>query len=199
MDWFKTPKIGMTIVLLLVSALYFIAVFSFFAWMANDTIAAVLTFGSYLTIMAIIWGYGFKVRLPGSEITFYPIENVMRQPYTIQEGKTGRDAEDLMEKTGMDFINIVDKLGQFKGIFTQADAHKARIGRKLGERIENLMTLRDKVVKASENETLVDILDRIGKTKHSRLPVIDDKNRVIGVVDSVDINNLIAKILKRSI
>lgn len=93
MDGLKTPKIAITVVLLLISALYFIAVFSFFVMMSNETIAAVLTFGSYLTIMAIIWGYGFKVRLPGSEISFYPVENVMRQPYTIQEGKTGRVVE----------------------------------------------------------------------------------------------------------
>lgn len=198
MDGLKTPKIAITVVLLLISALYFIAVFSFFVMMSNETIAAVLTFGSYLTIMAIIWGYGFKVRLPGSEITFYPVENVMRQPYTIREGQTGKDAEELIERTGIDFVNIIDELGKLKGIFTRADAHRARIGGKLGKRIENLMTLRDKVIKASEGENLIDILDRIGKTKHSRLPVLDHEDRIIGVVDSVDIHNLMARILKRS-
>ena len=58
------------------------------------------------------------------------------------------------------------------------------------------MTRREKVVYGNIKDNLNTIMQKIGDTKHSRLPIINDQNRVLGIVDSVDINNLIAKVLK---
>jgi Mg2+/Co2+ transporter CorC len=39
-------------------------------------------------------------------------------------------------------------------------------------------------------------MKKIGETKHSRLPVLNkDKTKIIGLIDSVDINDIITKIL----
>ena len=65
-----------------------------------------------ILIIAAVWRYRIKVKLSGGEIYLSPVETVMEEPYTIYEEKTGRDAEELMEKEGTDFLNIVDKNGR---------------------------------------------------------------------------------------
>jgi CBS domain-containing protein len=39
-------------------------------------------------------------------------------------------------------------------------------------------------------------MKKIGESKHSRLPVLDKNNRLMGIVDSVDINDILSKILQ---
>ena len=59
------------------------------------------------------------------------------------------------------------------------------------------MINREKVVFANEREPLINVMKKIGESKHSRLPVLDKNNRLLGIVDSVDINELISKLYKR--
>ena len=105
-----------------------------------------------LILILTLWKYKLKLRLPEMEIYLSPVENFMEKAYTIDEEKTGKDAEELMEKNKVDFINIVDEKGNFKGIFTKGDALIARRKRKIGRKIKNLMTPRDKVICAYKGE-----------------------------------------------
>ena len=150
--------------------------------------SVLILFGVYL----MIWGYGFKLKLPSTEIEYYPVEKVMKKPATITDDKTGLDAERLMNREKTDFINVVDKNGILKGIFTRADAHRARTKGRINESIKKLMTKRRNVVYATHEENLKDILEKIGKTKHSRLPILDENNRVLGIVDAVDIGEVLS-------
>ena len=149
-----------------------------------------------LAIYLMIWGYGLKLKMPGLELEYYPIEKVMKAPSIISEDKTAKEAEEIMEKEKTDFLNILDRNGLFQGIFTKADAHKARVKGKMRARVKNLMTKREKVTHALEREDLKSIMEKIGRTKHSRLPVLDKNNRLMGIVDSVDINDLLSKVLR---
>jgi len=69
--------------------------------------------------------------------------------------------------------------------------------KKIGERIENLMTPLENVVKARRGERLADVIEKIGTSKHSKLPVLDG-DEVIGIIHSVDIQEVIARMLKES-
>ena len=196
MDWrIISPKTWNTILLIALSLLY-IGILAILNISATAFIFALIPL---IIIIAGVWGYGLKAKFPGAEIDYYPIKSVMQRPSIIMEGKTGKDAEKLMEKERTDFINVVDKNGLFRGIFTRADAHRARIEMRIREKIEEIMTPREKVVSAFEREILRDIIEKVGRSKHSKLPVIDDENKVIGIVDSVEINDLISKMLKRII
>jgi CBS domain-containing protein len=134
--------------------------------------------------------------MAGLELEYYPVEKVMKAPRTIVEDKTGKEAEEIMEKEKTDFLNILDRNGLFQGILTKADLHKARIRGKLRDRVKNLSTGREKVIHALEREDLKSIMEKIGQTKHSRLPVLDKNNRLMGIVDAVDINELLPKFLR---
>ena len=65
----------------------------------------------------------------------------------------------------------------------------------------NLEALREEIKKVSVEiisltAKRLSLAKKIGETKHSRLPIVDDKNRLLGIVDSVEINNLLSKVLK---
>ena len=139
---------------------------------------------------------GESIIMPGIEVTYYPVEKVMKAPTIIEENKTAEDAEKLMDKEKTDFLNIINEQGLFQGIFTGADAHKARRRKKIKDQLKNLMIKREKVIHVFEREDLKNIMDKIGKNKHSKLPVLDKNNRLIGIVDSVDINDLLSRRLK---
>ncbi len=149
-----------------------------------------------ILIIVAMWRYKIKLRLPSGEIYFSPVESVMEKPHILHEDKTGRDAEELMEKKGTDFVNVVDGNGKFKGIFTKGDAYMARKKRKTGQKLKNIMTPKEKVIGSSKGERIIDAIHKIGESKHSRLPVLDGEE-VIGVIDSVIIHGILSKILKQ--
>ena len=147
-----------------------------------------------LAIFVMVWGYGLRFKMPGLELDYYPVEKVMKPPSTVNEEITIEEAENLMESQDTDFLSVLDKNGLFQGIFTKADAHKARLRRKAKGKVKNFMTGRKKVIHAFEREDIKSIMKKIGETKHSRLPVLDKNNRLMGTIDSVDINDLISRL-----
>ncbi len=148
-----------------------------------------------ILVIVAMWRYKIKLKFPTGEIYFSPVENVMEEPHTLHEDKTGKDAEELMEKRGIDFINVVDGDGKFKGIFTKGDAYMARKKRKTGQKLKKIMTPKEKVISSFKGERIIDAIHKIGESKHSRLPVLDGE-KVIGVIDSVIIHGILSKILK---
>ena len=148
-----------------------------------------------ILIIVAMWRYKIKLKFPTGEIYFSPVESMIEEPYTLHEDKTGRDAEELMEKKGTDFINVVDGNGKFKGIFTKGDAYMARKKRRIGQKLKNIMTPKEKVISSFKGERIIDAIRKIGESKHSRLPVLDGE-KVIGVIDSVIIHGVLSKILR---
>lgn len=194
------PKVRNTLFLMFGTIVYIVAVYTilqYFQKISGDVISLfALTLLPLLGIFVMIWGYGLRFKAPGIEIEYYPVEKAMKPASIITEDKTAIEAEETMDKEKTDFLNILNRDGLFQGIFTRADAHKARIKGKIKDKVKNLMTTRDKVIHALEREDLKSIMEKIGQTKHSRLPVLDKNNRLMGVVDSVDINDLLSRLLK---
>ena len=194
------PKVRNTLFLMFGTIVYIVAIYAILIRLEelsnNVIVLFALTLLPLLGIFVMIWGYGLKFKAPGIELEYYPVEKVMKAPSIISEDKTAIEAEEVMDKEKTDFLNIVSRDGLFQGIFTKADAHKARRRRKMKDRVKNLMTTREKVIHALEREDLKSIMEKIGQTKHSRLPVLDKNNRLMGVVDSVDITDLLSMLLR---
>jgi len=203
MSWLDiiTSKTLNMLILAGFSIFYIVILIATLAWAYEpgnlDIAAFIFALLPLIIILAGVLGYGLKAKFPGGEIEYYPVDRIMQPPSTILGERTIAEAEELMERKGVDFLNVVDKMGRFRGVFTKADAHKARKNRKVGEKIENLMTPLESIVKAQRGEKLINVMERIGKSKHSRLPVVDG-DKVIGVIDSVDIQDFIAKTLKEA-
>lgn len=189
------PKTWNTLLLILISLAYICGLAAIIYFTHMDEVAFIFALIPLVIVIAGVWGYGLKAKFPGGELEYYPVENIMQRPHTISGEKDAAAAEAKMDKDGVDFLNVVDKLGRFLGVFTDADAHRARKDGMLGERIKELMTPLEEVVEARRGEGLAKVIERIGKSRHSRLPVLDGE-KVIGVADSVDIQNLLAKTFK---
>ena len=194
------PKVRNTLILMFGTIVYIVAIYAILVRLKelsnNVIVLFALSLLPLLGIFVMIWGYGLKFKAPGIEIEYYPVEKAMKPASIITEDKTAVEAEETMDKDKTDFLNIVSREGLFQGIFTKADALKARKSRKMNEMVKNLMTTRDKVIHALEREDLKSIMEKIGQTKHSRLPVLDKNNRLMGIIDAVDINDLLSRFLK---
>lgn len=194
------PKVKNTFFLIFGAIVYLVAIYlillGFTDFGKDVTTLFAIALLPLLAIFVMVWGYGLRLRMPGLELEYYPVEKVMKPPSVISDDKTVKEAEEVMGKEKTDFLNILDKDGLFQGILTKADLHKARIRGKIRDKVRNVMTKREKVVHALEREDLKSILRKIGQTKHSRLPILDKNNRLMGIVDSVDINELLSKFLK---
>lgn len=193
------PNVKNTLILIFGAIVYIIIITFSFKFFGPSNSALIYIFALALlpliAILVIVWGYGLRLKMPGIELEYYPVERVMKPALSIKEDMTGKEAEEIMEKENVDFLNIIDKKGLFAGILTNTDVYNALSKGKLRDKVKNLMTLKDDVISALEWDDLKCIMEKIGESKHSRLPVLDKNNRVMGIVDAVDINKLLAKIL----
>ncbi|RLF56735.1 MAG: hypothetical protein DRN27_09110 [Thermoplasmata archaeon] len=193
------PRIKNTFYLLFGTIVY-LAVISFFLFFLTETMSGTeilfaLTLLPLLAIFVMVWGYGMKLRMPGLELEYFPVEKSMRPPTIIKENTTAKEAEGIMKKGKIDFLNILDENGFFSGIVTKADILKVREKGKMISKVRDFMTKREKIVHAFEREDLKSVMKKIGQSKHSRLPVLDKNNRLLGIVDSVEISDMLSKLL----
>jgi CBS domain-containing protein len=194
------PRLKNTFFLLFGTIVYLVVISFFILFLKKQVngveILFALTLLPLLAIFVMVWGYGMKFKMAGLELDYYPVEKVMNAPSTISDSATIEDAENFLDKDKTDLLNILDEHGIFQGILTKSDILKARKNKKLKMNVRNLMTKREKIIHASEREDLRSIMKKIGQSKHSRLPVIDENNHVIGIVDSVNISDALTKILQ---
>ena len=192
-------KVRTTFYLLFGTIVYMVAVIMVLRVLSDFnkdvTVLFLLTLLPLLIVFLSVWGYGLKVHLPGMDIEYYPVEKVMNPPSIVGDNVTGVEAENIMDSLDIDFLNVLDKERIFQGIFTRSDAHRARLREKINTNIKNLMTKSEEVVSVMEKEKLKSIMEKIGATRHSRMPVLNNKNQVVGIIDSVDINELLSKVL----
>lgn len=194
------PKVRNTLYLLFGSIVYLVVIVAILQRLSgfNEGLTTLFALAllPLIAILVMVWGYGLRLRMPGINLEYYPVEKIMKAPSIISGDITGKEAEELMEKDKTDFLNILDRNGLFQGIITKTDVHNARIRGKIKDKVKNISTIREKVIHASERENLKNVMEKIGKTKHSRLPVLDKNNRLMGVVDAVDITDLLSMLLR---
>ncbi|MCS7117025.1 MAG: homocysteine biosynthesis protein [Nitrososphaerales archaeon] len=95
-----------------------------------------------------------------------------------------KDVARLLTERGIDHLPIVDDENRLIGIVTSWDLAKAIAQDK--KDLESIMTKR--VITAKENDLIDIVVKRMAEYKISGVPVVDEKNHVIGILTTDDIS-----------
>lgn len=104
-------------------------------------------------------------------------------PVTIRRGSTVADALSMMETYHIGGIPVVDEQGILVGIVTNRDL---RFERDLNRKIDEVMTS-ENLVTTNQSTNLEEAADILQCHKIEKLPVVDSKGKLIGLVTYKDI------------
>jgi IMP dehydrogenase len=104
-------------------------------------------------------------------------------PITLNIHATARDAENIMREYKIGGIPVVDDQGRLKGIITNRDL---RFQKDLSVPVEQIMT-RENLITASEGITLEKAETVLQQYKIEKLPIINKKGKLIGLITFRDI------------
>ena len=104
-------------------------------------------------------------------------------PVTIKKDGTVGDALNLMKEYKIGGIPVVDKNKTFIGIVTNRDL---RFEAKLGRKIDKVMTS-ENLITTRQNIDLEKAADILKKHKIEKLPVVDESNKLVGLITYKDI------------
>lgn len=129
------------------------------------------------------------------------------QPVTVSPGATVKEAMTLLAEHHVTALPVVDADGRIRGVTSEADlireavgpdprAHVMRHGASEGRpaaarRVEDVMT--SPAVTVHARTDLADAVELMTSTGFKGLPVVDDHDRVIGVVSRSDVVGLLAR------
>lgn len=111
---------------------------------------------------------------------------MVTNPYTLSERATVGDARKLMHTYNISGIPIVDNGGRLKGIITKRDVYYAKSD---SEPVTKYMTPREKLIVAYYPITLEEAKDILRKHRIEKLPVINDKDELVGLITTKDVFN----------
>lgn len=109
------------------------------------------------------------------------VKELMKQPYVVEEDIGLVDAAKIMSSKGIGSLLLVSK-GKAKGIITEGDLLK-NFGRR--RKISQVMS-KDIITLFSE-ETVEEAVRIMKKNKIKRLPIVDNKKRLVGIISMTDI------------
>jgi CBS domain-containing protein len=145
----------------------------------------------------------------------YTVAEIMhRDPRTVQPDEDVRTAIRLLREHELPGLPVVDEGGRLLGIVTEsdlviqdseADLHlphfvdllggvvfverlsgfEERLRKAFATKVSEVMTADP--VTCRPQETVREAARKIAERKHNRLPVVDDENRVVGVVTRIDV------------
>ena len=104
-------------------------------------------------------------------------------PITIKRGKTVKDALDIMKEYHIGGIPVVDDDNRLVGIVTNRDLRFQTDGDRL---IDEVMTS-DNLIVTHQQTNLENASSILLKHKIEKLPVVDDQNRLLGLITYKDI------------
>jgi len=104
-------------------------------------------------------------------------------PITLNIHATARDAENIMREYKIGGIPVVDDQGRLKGIITNRDL---RFQKDLSVPVEQIMT-RENLITASEGITLEKAETVLQQYKIEKLPIVNKKGKLIGLITFRDI------------
>lgn len=118
------------------------------------------------------------------------VKDVMiREVNTISDDASIADAAKLIMESGSTHIPVISEDGRLAGMVTAWDISRAVARRH--EELAEIMTR--KVITAGLYEPLELVIRKMDRSNISALPVIDDGNKVIGMVSTDEISKLIRK------
>jgi IMP dehydrogenase len=105
-------------------------------------------------------------------------------PITIKPSQTLQDAEDIMASYRISGVPVVDDNNILVGILTNRDM---RFTKDFTQKANDKMTVMP-LVTAKEGTTLEEAADIMHANKIEKLPIVDNNNRLIGLITIKDIN-----------
>lgn len=99
-----------------------------------------------------------------------------------------REVASLMRDQDIGAIPVLDENGKLAGIVTDRDLVTRGLTADKAEpelRAEDCMS--DDVYTANQNDRLVDVLREMGDHQVRRIPVVDSRNRLVGIISTADI------------
>lgn len=109
---------------------------------------------------------------------------MIEDPMTLSPDRTVREAKQLIEERDIGGIVVVDKARRVLGLITRRDII---LEDDLDQKVKAAMTPRGRLVTASEGVTLEKAKDMLHKHRVEKLPVLDSKGRLVGLITSKDI------------
>lgn len=111
---------------------------------------------------------------------------MIQDPITLKEGASVADALQLMKENSIGGIPVVDDKHVLKGIVTNRDL---RFQKNMNEKVDHIMTA-ENIVTTTKGTDLAKAEDILQAHKIEKLPVVDDQNRLIGLITFRDIIKL---------
>jgi IMP dehydrogenase len=108
-------------------------------------------------------------------------------PLTVRPYHKVREALDIMLKHNITGLPVTEEDGGLVGIITNRDL---RLEKNLDYRVDQLMTVKDKLITVREGITLESAKELLHKYKIEKLPVVDEKFRLRGLITMKDIEKI---------
>ncbi len=108
-------------------------------------------------------------------------------PLTVRPYHKVREALDIMLKHNITGLPVTEEDGGLVGIITNRDL---RLEKNLDYRVDQLMTAKDKLITVREGITLESAKELLHKYKIEKLPVVDEKFRLRGLITMKDIEKI---------
>lgn len=109
---------------------------------------------------------------------------MIMDPVTLPEAATIGDADRLMREHRIGGIPVVNNEGSLAGIITNRDL---RFEKDPGRPVREVMTPLDRLITAPKGIDLAKAEEKLQQYKIEKLPIVDDENRVVGLVTYKDI------------
>lgn len=109
---------------------------------------------------------------------------VITHPFTLSPNHTLADAEQLMSRYRISGVPITDEHGILVGILTNRDL---RFEEDFTRKISEIMTPKERIVTVPPGTTLDEAKRILHKHRIEKLPVVDDRGRLIGLLTVKDI------------
>ena len=107
---------------------------------------------------------------------------VIEQPYTVKPDMTLADMQKLMAEYGVSGLLVEGEVGRLAGIITKRDTMFEKNGKR---KVSDLMT--KEVITAKAGTTIEQAKEILHKHRIEKLPLVDAKGRVAGLITSKDI------------
>jgi CBS domain-containing protein len=120
-----------------------------------------------------------------------------REPVTVEPGTSLRDCIAAIQRTGTgDSVFVTDGSGKLVGVLTERDIFGRLVGGDvapvdLDQPVESLMTTQP--LNLHLDQTLGDAIKLMQTGRYRNVPLLDDGDRLIGVIRQQDILNYLAE------
>ncbi|MDD2597663.1 MAG: CBS domain-containing protein [Kiritimatiellae bacterium] len=112
---------------------------------------------------------------------------------TIAQDVTVYDAVKTMDEKGMGSLLILDDQGRLAGIFTERDClRKVVLAGLQPESVQVGQVMTTKVIYVTPETTVDECMALVTEKRFRHLPVIDSKEKILGVISSGDLVKFVA-------